>query len=161
MAQDDSRQHYDKNDTIEINALCRKMLKNIEKLNDHHLALDFLSNLPDNATMRTNKEAVEKILTQLLDNALKFTEKGKVELNANVSPDQGVIRFIVTDTGIGIEEKHQPHIFDKFFKADSFKQGFGLGLTMSKKMATLLDGSLHLDKDYKTGARFILTLPSA
>ena len=104
---------------------------------------------------------MEKILQQLLDNAVKFTKEGRVELYVHDSPDHGTLRFSITDTGIGIAKEHQDHIFDKFFKADSFKQGFGLGLTVCKKIAILLGGSLHLDREYTNGARFILTLPTA
>ena len=75
------------------------------------------------------------------------------------SPDHGVLRFIVMDTGIGIAEEHREKIFERFFKVDPFMQGFGLGLTMSRKMATLLGGSLELDTTYTQGASFILTLP--
>jgi signal transduction histidine kinase len=90
---------------------------------------------------------------------MKFTDTGYVELKVHDSPDHGVVRFIVQDSGIGISEENQHRIFDRFFKEDVFKQGFGLGLTMSLKMAILLGGSLSLDREYKAGARFILTIP--
>ena len=137
-------------------------MDNAKQNNSKHLQIDFISDLTDDVTIRTNKQAVQHIISQLMDNALKFTEKGSVELSVYTSPeDGGVLRFIITDTGIGIAEKDQEAVFDKFFKVDSFRPGFGLGLTISRKMAELLGGSLHLDKEYTDGARFILTLPTA
>lgn len=161
VAQEESRQHYEKNDTIEVNAFCEKIIKDMDILNTHHLDIQFLSEVGADFTMKTNRKALEKILRQLLENALKFTEEGHIECKVSESPEEGVMRFTITDTGIGIAEEHQERIFERFFKVDSFKQGFGLGLTMSRKIALLLGGSLYLDKEYTEGARFILTLPIA
>lgn len=159
VAQEESRQHYEKNDTIEVNAFCEKIIKDMDILNTHHLDIHFLSEVGADFTMKTNRKALEKILRQLLENALKFTEEGHIECKVSESPEEGVLRFTITDTGIGIAEEHQERIFERFFKVDSFKQGFGLGLTMSRKIALLLGGSLYLDKEYTEGARFMLTLP--
>ncbi len=161
VAQEESRQHYEKNDTIEVNAFCEKIIKDMDILNTHHLDIHFLSEVGADFTMKTNRKALEKILRQLLENALKFTEEGHIECKVSESPEEGVVRFTITDTGIGIAEEHQERIFERFFKVDNFKQGFGLGLTMSRKIALLLGGSLYLDKEYTEGARFMLTLPIA
>lgn len=161
VAQEESRQHYEKNDTIEVNAFCEKIIKDMDILNTHHLDIHFLSEVGADFTMKTNRKALEKILRQLLENALKFTQEGHIECKVSESPEEGVVRFTITDTGIGIAEEHQERIFERFFKVDSFKQGFGLGLTMSRKIALLLGGSLYLDKEYTEGARFMLTLPVA
>ena len=161
VAQEESRQHYEKNDTIEVNAFCEKIIKDMDILNTHHLDIHFLSEVGADFTMKTNRKALEKILRQLLENALKFTQEGYIECKVSESPEQGVVRFTITDTGIGIAEEHQDRIFERFFKVDSFKQGFGLGLPISKKIAVLLGGTLNLDKTYTEGARFELTLPVA
>ena len=161
VAQEESRQHYEKNDTIEVNAFCEKIIKDMDILNTHHLDIQFLSEVGADFTMKTNRKALEKILRQLLENALKFTQEGYIECKVSESPEQGVVRFTITDTGIGIAEEHQERIFERFFKVDNFKQGFGLGLTISRKIALLLGGSLYLDKEYTEGARFMLTLPVA
>ena len=161
VAQEESRQHYEKNDTIEVNSFCEKIIKDMDILNTHHLDIHFLSEVGADFTMKTNRKALEKILRQLLENALKFTQEGYIECKVSESPEQGVVRFTITDTGIGIAEEHQDRIFERFFKVDSFKQGFGLGLPISKKIAVLLGGTLNLDKTYTEGARFELTLPVA
>lgn len=160
VAEDESREHYPKSDTINVNDFCRKIMKWAEQGNHEHLRLTFDTELSDDFTFCTNLRALEKVMEQLMSNALKFTQEGGINLRVHQSPDHGMVRFIVTDTGIGIAKEHRQHIFERFFKVDSFKQGFGLGLTMSQKMAILLDGSLFLDNTYTNGSRFILTLPA-
>ena len=159
VAEDESKQHYSKDDIIAVNEFCRRLIGQAEMKNKGRLSLEFISELDDDYTVHSNLRAIEKVLEQLLDNAMKFTDTGYVELKVHDSPDHGVVRFIVQDSGIGISEENQHRIFDRFFKEDVFKQGFGLGLTMSLKMAILLGGSLSLDREYKAGARFILTIP--
>ena len=160
VAQDESREHYQKNDTVVVNELCNKIIGKAEKENKGRLRLTFNTDLNNAFTLRTNRKALERILEQLLNNALKFTKEGGVNLRVHESPDHGMVRFIVTDTGIGISKENHERVFERFFKVDSFKQGFGLGLTMSRKMAILLGGSLSIDKLYTNGSRFVLTLPA-
>ena len=161
IAQDESKERYRREDTITINTLCRDLMSDAEKKNDKHLRLSFQTKLPDDYTIKSNESGIDKILRHLLSNALKFTEQGQVELFVHESPDHGCVRFVVTDTGVGIAPEHQEKVFERFYKIDSFKQGFGLGLPMSLKIATLLGGALAIDKGYTTGSRFILTLPKA
>jgi signal transduction histidine kinase len=115
--------------------------------------------IDDNFVIRSNRIALEKILIQLMKNAIKFTQKGFVELRVRERAGNGGIEFSVTDTGIGIAEQDYEKIFERFYKVDSFKQGMGLGLTMSRKIAERLDGSLDIDPSYKKGARFLLVIP--
>ena len=65
----------------------------------------------------------------------------------------------ISDTGKGISKEKQDKIFEGFYKEDSFQQGIGLGLTVSKKIAHKLGGDLTLDTSYTGGARFVLSLP--
>lgn len=161
IAQDESKERYRREDIITINTLCQNIMSDAEKKNAKHLRLSFQTKLPDDYTIKSNESGIDKILRHLLSNALKFTEQGQVELFVHESPDHGCVRFVVTDTGEGIAPEHQEKVFERFYKIDSFKQGFGLGLPMSLKIATLLGGTLAIDKGYTTGARFILTLPTA
>ena len=101
------------------------------------------------------------ILQNIISNAVKFTEKGKVEVTARESDNNIVIT--VTDTGIGISEKHIPHIFDEFRQADSSTSrrfgGTGLGLAIAKKYANLLGGTISVKSSFAKGSEFTLTLP--
>jgi len=91
-----------------------------------------------------------------MSNALKYTEKGSVKIRLTMEGD--LLRIEVEDTGIGIPEEHQEKVFERFYKVDSFRQGIGLGLTVARRTAELLDGTLTLDSTYTDGARFILKM---
>ena len=101
------------------------------------------------------------VLQNLIGNAIKFTEKGSVEIKAALNENS--IEVAVTDTGIGIPAEHLPHIFDEFRQADSSTSrrygGSGLGLAISKKYANLLGGTIAVTSTPNAGSTFILTLP--
>ena len=160
VSDDESRHHYERNDDIDIELLCQEVMSTASTINNGRLTLTCKNQLDAGQTMHSNRLALVKILDQLLKNALKFTAKGEVELKVRERAGHGGIEFTVTDTGIGIDPKYHDQIFDRFFKVDSFKQGMGLGLTLSRKIAELLGGTLDIDPSYKRGARFVLILPS-
>ena len=159
MAQDESIAHYECNDDVRLNQLCQSVINQTTLLSDGRIEVTFNSQLNNQYVLRTNRQALNKILSQLLKNAVKFTEKGMVELKVRERVANGGIEFSITDTGVGIAEEHQEKIFERFYKVDPFKQGLGLGLTMSRRIAELLGGTLDIDKEYKKGARFVLVLP--
>ena len=109
--------------------------------------------------IHTNNTYVKQILDNLLHNAAKFTTAGGITLEYTISPSEGVIRYFVTDTGIGIPLDQQETVFDRFKKLDYFAQGSGLGLSVARAIATKLGGTLCIDPEYTTGCRFVLTLP--
>lgn len=159
MAQDESIAHYECNDDVRLNQLCQSVINQTTLLSEGRIEVTFNSQLNNQYVLRTNRQALNKILSQLLKNAVKFTEKGMVELKIRERIANGGIEFSITDTGVGIAEEHQEKIFERFYKVDPFKQGLGLGLTMSRRIAELLGGTLDIDKEYKKGARFVLVLP--
>ena len=97
------------------------------------------------------------MVNALLDNAAKYTSKGQIVLK--VSADTTMLTLVVEDTGSGIPASEAEHIFERFFKIDSFKSGLGLGLPLCRMIATRLGGTISLDSSYKEGARFVVTLP--
>jgi signal transduction histidine kinase len=105
----------------------------------------------------TDKDRFHQIIYNLLDNALKFTEKGKVHFQC--VDDDGKLKFKVTDTGIGISEQATGKIFDRFFKIDKFKPGFGLGLSLSKSIANLMGGDITVVSMPGKGSTFEFILP--
>jgi signal transduction histidine kinase/CheY-like chemotaxis protein len=109
----------------------------------------------------SDAEKCRHILQNLISNAVKFTENGKVEINVAKS-DQN-IAITVSDTGIGISEDHLTHIFDEFRQADSSTSrrfgGTGLGLAIAKKYANLLGGTISVKSTIGNGSEFTLTLP--
>ena len=116
--------------------------------------------VPDNLCITTNAECLKHMLGCLLENATKFTEKGRIALTVEQKPtDGGDVRFIVEDTGFGISQEAQPFIFDRFTKGDEFSKGLGLGLAYCYETAQKLGGGLEHDTGYSHGTRFIITLP--
>ena len=104
----------------------------------------------------THKLHASRLLAQLLENAAKFTQEGTISLQAEAI--DGLVRFIVEDTGIGIPADESEHIFDEFVQLNEFADGTGIGLTVARSVALRLGGDLRVDTDYKQGARFIFEL---
>ena len=109
----------------------------------------------------TDENRLLQVLKNLLSNALKFTERGQVQMA--VSAHEGRIAFTVTDTGIGISVDQQKLIFEAFQQADGTTSrkygGTGLGLTISREIARLLGGAIEVESSPGRGSRFTLTLP--
>lgn len=120
-----------------------------------------LGTLPEGVTFLSDKNAVERIVANLLENALKFTGKGYVELNCTANPATGELRFSVKDTGFGIASEEREKIFDRFYKIDRFSQGVGLGLPICKQLAELLQGRITVEPNGMQGSVFTLILPLA
>lgn len=160
VAENESREYYPREDTLPVNYFFNKILKDGERYNNNHLTLKYSTQVDNSFSIKTNRRVLEKIVIQLMINALKFTKEGSVTMDIRLSSFQNILYVTITDTGIGIPVEYRERIFERFFKVDNFKPGFGLGLTISRKLANLLGGSLVLDKDYTCGASFILSLPT-
>jgi signal transduction histidine kinase/DNA-binding response OmpR family regulator/CHASE3 domain sensor protein len=115
-------------------------------------------------TIDTDVQRLEQVLKNLLSNAFKFTEAGKVELAIRRSGD-GQIALSVTDTGIGISEEQQQSVFEAFRQADGTISrkygGTGLGLSISRELVRLLGGSLRLKSSPGQGSTFTIVIPAA
>jgi len=109
-----------------------------------------------------------QILVNLLGNAVKFTEKGHIDLDVFGSPGGGgglLLHFTVSDTGIGIEKSKLPLVFDRFQQAESSTArrygGTGLGLSIVRDLVTLQKGHIEVDSEPGKGTRFYFTIPYA
>ena len=113
-------------------------------------------------TLHTDRQRLEQVLKNLLSNAVKFTDAGEVSLKVTGS-DDGTVRFIVTDSGIGIAQDQQEKIFDAFHQADGTTSrrfgGTGLGLSISRDLTGLLGGTLSVTSKPGVGSTFTLCLP--
>jgi signal transduction histidine kinase/DNA-binding response OmpR family regulator len=105
---------------------------------------------------------VSQILRNFISNALKFTESGEVRVSATVAGDTNLV-FSIADTGIGIAPENQELIFQDFVQVDSPIQrrvkGTGLGLPLSKKLATVLGGEVGVQSEMGVGSTFTLRIP--
>ena len=113
-------------------------------------------------TLHTDRQRLAQILKNLLSNAVKFTDRGEVSLKVTGGED-GTVRFIVADSGIGIAQDQHDRIFDAFHQADGTTSrrfgGTGLGLSISRDLTGLLGGSLKVDSKPGVGSTFTLCLP--
>lgn len=107
--------------------------------------------------MLTNRQQAVRVLTSLLDNAMKFTSEGNVRLT--VSTEGTNIQFAVENSGTGITEEDADRIFEPFVKLNSYFDGAGVGLTVARSIARRLNGDVVLDTACASGVRFVFTLP--
>ncbi len=131
-------------------------------------SLECVCSIPDPfpGLVRGDPMRLRQVLMNLLGNAIKFTEMGHVDLRAavEVESDTSVsLRFAVTDTGIGISEETQRHLFEPFAQADGSTArkygGTGLGLSISKQMIAGMDGELRVESSPGRGSTFWFVLP--
>jgi PAS domain S-box-containing protein len=113
------------------------------------------------AMVRTDRSKLDSILTNLIKNAIKFTEKGKIEVGCRQK--EKYLEFYVTDTGIGVPPGRQAAIFNRFEQADTLQaksfQGAGLGLAIAKAYVEMLGGEIRLESEEGQGSAFYFTLP--
>ena len=121
--------------------------------------LEFICDIPD-INIFSDKRRVEQILLNLVNNALKFTEKGKVEVK--VVKKDGNIEVIIRDTGIGIKKEDFHKLFQPFVQLEytiSEEGGTGLGLYLTKNLVQLLKGRIQMESEYRKGSTFTFILP--
>ncbi|WP_158846443.1 ATP-binding protein [Algibacter sp. L1A34] len=109
----------------------------------------------------TDPFRLKQILFNLIINAYKFTNAGSITISSSLK--NNTLEIKVTDTGVGISEDQKEHIFKEFAQADNNQDinhtGFGLGLTISKKLVELLEGKLTLESEINKGSVFALKIP--
>lgn len=127
--------------------------------------LEFILNVPEKSDLifiNTDKEKLYAILTNLVKNAIKYTNRGSIEIGfINKSKN---IEFYIKDTGIGIPEERQKSVFDRFIQADTsnkiMQEGAGLGLAITKSFVEVLDGVIWLESKEGEGTTFYFSLPN-
>jgi signal transduction histidine kinase len=130
----------------------------------NELQLNFL----EQAFVNADRDRVTQILINLLANALKHAPGSRVNLNIQTRANQAQTNQIILevhDAGPGIPAEHLPHLFERFYRVDPSRSsetgGSGVGLTVSRHLATAMGGRLEVGSDFGTGSRFTLILPSA
>lgn len=113
----------------------------------------------DSLLIDTDKNRLLQVMSNLLNNAKKCTEKGSITIRLELSDEEDAVIVSVTDTGCGIPKEKAEAVFERFKKLDAFKQGTGLGLAISRSIIEQLDGRIWVDTTYTGGARFIFSHP--
>lgn len=143
----------------EMVSLCRSLLCTLEyaRTDKKEVELRFESNIQE-LWGDIDPRYIQQVIINLLNNAAKFTEQGSITLSLERNGYE--LKFMVTDTGIGIPLDKQQAVFERFTKLDEFKQGTGLGLSICQAVVTdILKGRIWIDPDYTGGARFIVVIP--
>jgi signal transduction histidine kinase/HAMP domain-containing protein len=116
---------------------------------------------PDLPPLNTDRDKLKQILLNLLSNAAKFTEKGEIKVAA--WQENGNVKLIVSDTGIGMKKEALDHIFEEFRQAEkttaSKYGGTGLGLAIVKKFTNLMGGNIGVESEVGKGSKFTITIP--
>lgn len=145
-------------DTVDIGELLTMSCSSFQNIKDGvELSAKNNSGL---VTLKCNQKGLLRILHCIIDNAVKFTDKGLVSVEC-ASYAEGNIVFSVTDTGKGIPEGDEERIFEQFYKVDEFIPGTGLGLSLARVIADRMGASIAVDRSYKAqGSRFNIVLKS-
>ena len=141
------------------NLLCQRCIDaNFANLKEG-VKLCFRRGLNEDFFVTSDARIIELVLNKLVRSACIFTEKGEVGVGYQCDTGSRLLTLYVEDTGVGVPIQEAENIFGRFVKLDSFKEGIGLGLPLSRKLAEQLGGTVALDTSYTNGARFIVTLP--
>jgi signal transduction histidine kinase len=157
LSLNESKDKAKKENQVDINELIRDLLQEAGANLSPQTKLHFESDLPDDFTMLSNEYMLKIIINALIDNAEKNTPEGSITIKAS-QPSDNEITLTVEDTGCGIPAHEAEHIFERFVKLDTFKEGIGLGLPLCRMLIEKLGGSINLDTTYTNGARFIVKL---
>jgi signal transduction histidine kinase len=143
---------------------CLASFRDAARLNDIDLSLQ--AHLEQDLQILTDKDKLEKILSNFLSNAIKFTPQGgKVSLRV-FSSESGAahapaLRFAVTDTGPGLSPEDLERVFDRFYQSNSSDQasGTGIGLSLARELADIMEGKVWAESEKGKGATFCLQIP--
>jgi signal transduction histidine kinase len=161
MAKLDARQAPLKREPLQIAELAQdvtlKLAPQAEKAGVS-LSVDMARELP---LVACDIALIERVLTNLIDNALRYTPAGG-SVRVGLAPRNGGVRLSVSDTGAGIDPEDLPHVFDRFYRADKSRDratgGAGLGLAIARQIVELHGGALEVDSRPGEGTRFSFTL---
>lgn len=148
---------------VNLNSLLLELFSIFEiKAKEMNLSLHLIKGLSDHRSMiYTDKTKLLKVLNNLVENALKFTHQGEVEIGYKLINEQ--LKIWVKDSGIGVPEKNQKIIFERFSQAEKNTSrvygGLGLGLSIAKENTDLLGGEITIESELDKGATFNVIIP--
>ena len=121
--------------------------------------VELLLDLPgQEVTVYTDSARLSQVINNLVNNAIKFTSEGNIRIGYRPAAS-GYVNIFVEDTGTGMSREVLEHIFDRFYKGDSFKQGTGLGLSICKTIVKRFEGKIEVTSTPGKGTCFTITLP--
>lgn len=144
-----------------FNDLLQNISNNLKNSADKK-QIDLVFNIDEKLNTDFNSDAfrIQQILTNVISNAIKFTHKGEVRVDANLDNNLAIIK--ITDTGIGIKIENKDDLFVEFVQAHNNNEsygGSGLGLNITKRLVGLLNGTIHFESEHNKGTVFYITIP--
>lgn len=142
-------------------AICCKAIENMPVVDAEKVKVKMEDQTNGDVMLYTNGDSLLLMLSYILENAVKFTEKGHIILKVRTEKQKGrkMMLFSVEDTGCGIPSDKVGTIFQRWVKVDEFTEGLGLGLAYCWESAQKLGGALTLDQTSEAGTTFTLSLP--
>ncbi len=147
---------------VPLRELLQRAVENIQQQADQKQQVMSVKNIPDILQIKADEVKMVQALTNLLDNASKYTpEKGRIEIS--VESSENSIRIKISDNGSGISSEHLPRIFERFYRVDKGRSrelgGTGLGLAIVKHIAELHGGKMGVESVLGKGSTFWMELP--
>lgn len=145
-------------DHLDIKSFCEDIMRNYDIKEDKPVPVLLAPDLPE-YYIYTDKKRLMQVITNFINNALKFTNEGQIMLEYRHKAESNEIEFAVTDTGMGIAPDKVDQVFDRFVKLNSFSKGTGLGLSICKSIIEHLGGTIGAESEIGVGSRFWFTHP--
>ena len=145
-------------DHLDIKSFCEDIMRNYDIKEDKPVPVLLTPDLPQ-YYIYTDKKRLMQVITNFINNALKFTNEGQITLEYHYKKESNEIEFAVTDTGMGIAPDKVNQVFDRFVKLNSFSKGTGLGLSICRSIIEHLGGTIGVESEMGTGSRFWFTHP--
>jgi signal transduction histidine kinase len=145
-----------KTEEFELTALIREACELFRPIAEDK-KINLKTNLPESLKMMSDRKKMQRIVTNILENALKYTpDNGTVAVSA--AARDGEVQIDFKDTGVGISENDLPHIFERFYRCDRSRSqgGVGLGLSLVKAYTESMNGKIHVESTLNQGSRFAL-----
>lgn len=148
--------------SCDVNSLIRKVGDLfVFRINEKKLELSY--NIGEIKLAFCDNDLLFKVLADVLDNAVKYTDKGRIEISTSMISNNKEVMITISDTGIGIEDNYLPHIFETFRQEsmgyDRLYQGAGLGLPLSQRMVKLMGGRIEISSKKNFGTNVSIILP--
>ena len=142
---------------VDVNETCSEIIKSMGMKVSKGVELIFEEPFPE-CYIYTDKNRFTQVISNFINNALKFTQQGSITLGYEQVSHQK-IKFYVRDTGMGIPEEKQKSVFERFVKLNTFVQGTGLGLSICKSIVSQMGGEIGVDSTEGIGSCFWFTHP--
>lgn len=138
---------------VDVSDFCKDVMRNYDMKEDKAVPVLLAPDLPD-YRIYTDKKRLMQVVTNFINNALKFTSEGQILLEYHPVEGTDQIEFSVTDTGMGIAPDAVATVFDRFVRLNTFAKGTGLGLSICKSIIEHLGGTIGAESELGVGSRF-------